>query len=291
MPVIFEEVGSQSVEVAPDGGSEEIIFKVTGTDVRDEAIATAEGVNGLLATRPLSSNLFSGMTITNVIQKYSLQHLGAGMWQGRAQYGRRQPRLTGDVVPCFDCTGGTAHITTSKQTGSKWSASGETATPPDFGGAIGVNNDNVDGADVVVPVFKLTLDWFPPVSQMTPAFINALRLLTGTTNAAAWGGFDPGVLLFMGWTGQPRSFDDWALSLHFIGADSFETEQQTLTIGNIINVKKAAHDYIWIRYKQAESNSFGVKRPQFAYVERVYDSAAFDVIPVGDTPWIGINYG
>lgn len=149
--------------------------------------------------------------------------------------------------------------------------------PPDFRGAIGVSNDAVEGVDVTIPVFKFTYTWYPAAHLVTPAYVIQLMAATGKTNESDWKGFQAGEVLFLGPSGAPRGFDDWEISFHFIASPNV----QGLKVGDIENIIKNGHDYLWVRFKNAiEANSV-IKVPEFAYVERVYDPGDFGLLGIG----------
>jgi hypothetical protein len=58
------------------------------------------------------------------------------------RYGIRPPSEVGESSFAFDTSGGTQHITQSLATIASYAATG---TPPNFGGAVGVTHDSVEG--------------------------------------------------------------------------------------------------------------------------------------------------
>lgn len=160
---------------------------------------------------------------------------------------------------------------------------------PDYKQAIGVSGDSVEGCDKIIPMFKFRLDYYPATALMTPAYILALYNLQArpvNADVVNMGGitFDAGTLLYLGPTGQPRGFDDWELGLNFIASPNV----QGIRIGDIINIDKRGHDYLWCRYMDAVDRSVGIKVPQFAFVERIYDSGDFTTLGLTGIPVQGL---
>ena len=96
-----------------------------------------------------------------------------------------------------------------KQTGScgarghaGYAASG---TVPDFGGAIGVTHDNVEGVDITIPVYSFPETHFLDAAFVTPGYYGTLFNLTGKVNDASFKGLAAGECLFLGASGSIRS--------------------------------------------------------------------------------------
>ena len=92
-------------------------------------------------------------------------------------------------------------------------------TAPDFGGAIGVDNDgNVNGVDITMPVMHFSETHFFKASCVTTTFKKRLAGLTGTINKSAFRGFQAGEVLFLGAAGTRRgtdSEDEWEITYRF----------------------------------------------------------------------------
>ena len=131
MPVTVEEKWDSRETTLGDGASVDLRFVIRGTD--DDVAAHAN----LLAVSP---PLYGGL----VRQTSHIERIAEDAWEGSVRYGLLEPPETGDSTFQFDTGGGTQHITQGLGTVGAYSASGP---PPDFGGAIGVTSDNVEGVD------------------------------------------------------------------------------------------------------------------------------------------------
>ncbi len=218
-----------------------------------------------------------------MLQTYEIEHKGNGVWNGVAHYGKRQPRQTGTAWFQFDATAGTTHIQISKETVSTNNEVG--GVLPDFQNVIGFNGQTVDGCDISIPVFKVTISYYCPTSDITQDYINALTENIGT-NDAPWGQWDEGEVLYLGTVGQPRGYDDWELTMHFLVAKN-ETQ---LNVGNITQIAKDGHDYIWVLFKNDDSPSKRlIMVPDVAFVERVYDKIDFTKLGLPDK-WEAVGF-
>src|SRR5262245_6293465 len=126
---------------AGDNSSVDLVYTIDGTD--DDQAARA----ALASTAPATHG-----ALNRDDDSLHVEPVGQYLWEGKARYvpSALQPQ-TGDATFSFDTSGGTQHITQSRQTINKYAPPGKTA--PDFGGAIGVTHDSVEGVDITVPVF------------------------------------------------------------------------------------------------------------------------------------------
>jgi hypothetical protein len=175
----------------------------------------------------------------------------------------------------LDTGGGTQHITQSRATVSKHAPVGETA--PDFKGAIGVTTDSVEGTDITIPVFNFAETHYVPTAAVTDGYKLALFNLTGKVNSAAFRGFQPGEVLFLGASGSKRGKDDWEITFRFAAS----LNVAGLGVGDIVGIDKKGWEYLWVRYADAEDENVLVKQPIAAYVEQVYQEADFSGLGIG----------
>lgn len=269
--VTIERVASRATTVGVENPSRDLAFRVQHTydDEEVEALAATE--------LPATITLPSGLLL--VLQNFRYEHLGGGVWDLDAHYGRREPRATGASSFTFDTSGATVHITQSKETVASYAVSG---TAPDFKGAIGVNNDSVEGTDITVPLFAFQETHQIPVGMLTPSYVDKLYRLTGRTNAAAWTStkgyeFDAGEVLFLGASGSERSLEDAEVAFRFVASPNVTD----LSIGDILSaISKGGWEYLWVRYQDDEDENVLVKVPVAVYVERLYDPGNY-----GDLAW------
>lgn len=214
--------------------------------------------------------------VTCVFQSYRFKELGGGCWEFFAKYGRREPNQTNAVTAQFDATGGTSHITQSIQTLQKKFDAGETVVY-DFGGAIGVSNDGVEGTDIETPGYSFQYTIYLPIALWTPTYRLRLRKLSKKYNNAAWSSpegdiFEAGEVRYRGFQASRRGFDDVELTHLFHAEDN-----RILTAGGITGITKRGQDYVWYRYAESDDTSGApiLKYPVAAYVEEVYHPGNF----------------
>ncbi len=148
---------------------------------------------------------------------------------------------------------------------------------PDYKQAIGVDRERVQGCDITIPIFKFTFQYYPATALVTADYIVTLCNLAGKVNAAVWKGFQPGEVLFLGPSGQPRGLDDWEITMHFIASPNVHD----LKVGDIENIVKEGHAYLWVKFEDAVSQNALTKVPSAVYVERVYDEDDFTRLGIG----------
>jgi len=196
----------------------------------------------------------------------------------------------------FDTGGATQHITQSIPSDGfpegedrfhDDSVEGSPAAP-NMRGAIGVDGDSVQGVDIVVPQLTWTETYDVPAQYVTTAYIKKVSTLTGTVNAADFRGFAAGEVLFLGASGSQQWDEDkgdgpWSLSYKFVAAANQGPEKTfpAITIGEIENIKKDGHDYLWVRYEDAVESNTLLKKPKFVYVNKVYRRQPFADLGIG----------
>jgi len=207
------------------------------------------------------------------LNEWTVREAGNGLWSGTLRY----TLSSSDDEFTFDTGGGTQHITQSLSTIASYAPSGLAA--PDFQGAIGVSDDRVEGADIVVPTYQFSETHRFTDTYVASGFKAVLFGMTGRMNDATFKGLAAGECLFLGASGTKRGVDAWSITFRFAGAPNVTGQ----TIGDITGIAKLGWDYMWIRYAEsADTIAFClVKRPIGVYVERVYGTGDFSTLGIG----------
>jgi hypothetical protein len=215
-------------------------------------------------------------------ESYSVSYLGDEAWQLTINYEKTgaDDEATAPLkrARSFDTTGGTQHKTQAEAE----SRFGSNA--PDQQKAIGVDSNGVNGVDIVVPQLSWQESYDVPNSYVTSAWIRGVAGVTGTTNNAAFRGFEAGEVLFLGCSGS-QEWDDqkgsgpWSLSFRFAASKNVTGE----TIGDITGIAKKGHEYLWVRYEDAGSSGSLLKKPRAVYVNKVYKDSNFSALGIGVT--------
>jgi hypothetical protein len=205
-------------------------------------------------------------------------------WDVRVDYGRRGGRLqipqTGDIIWSGSTLGGTQRITSPLAPGTPYTDPSVTELPEDWGNAIGVTKDSVEGADIVVPVDAFQATMYIRNRQW-PIIRGYIKAMTGSVNDDDWEAdgedFEAGEVLFLGATWQKRTEvdpHDYEVTFHFAGSPNVED----LTVGGITVEEKQGWDYLDITYESEESGAFLIKKPIIATVHKVYRRSNFDLL-------------
>lgn len=221
-------------------------------------------------------------------ESYSVSYLGDDAWQLTVDYVKDGVEDGTDPLKrsrSFDTTGGTQHITQAYPVGSGNTLDFERrfpSTATNMSGAIGVDDNGVNGVDIVVPQLQWQESYDVPNAYVTAAYIRSVASITGTVNAAAFRGFQAGEVLFVGCTGSQewdtqKGDGPWSLSYRFVASPNVTGQ----TIGSITGVAKGGHDYLWVRYESAVSGSDLMKRPKAVYVSKVYKDGDFSLLGIG----------
>jgi hypothetical protein len=213
-------------------------------------------------------------------ESYSIAFLGDNAWQVTINYEKTgaEPSTPDPMkrARSFDTTGGTQHKTQAEAE-RKYGTNA-----PDQQKAIGVDGNGVNGVDIVVPALQWQEQYDVPNAYITAAYVRGLAGLTGTTNNAAFRGFEAGEVLFVGCSGSQEWDDEkgkgpWSLSYRFVASKNVTGE----TIGSIIGIEKKGHEYLWVRYEDSVSGSNLLKTPKAVYVNKVYKDADFSALGIG----------
>lgn len=239
-----------------------VMYMVWGSTDEADIISALQGS---------ASATFQGIPLKG----FRLSHEGAGVWECSAEYAYERGT---DVDPAFsfDTTGGTAKITQAKATIGGYAASGYGV--PNFGGAIGVTKDSIEGTEIIVPKYSFSETFFFDSSVVDGAFKATIFSLTGTVNNGTFRGFSAGEVLFEGVRGSRRGTGKWELTYHF----SASPNVTGLTVGTITGIAKKGWEYLWVRYQDFDdaTGGFAVKRPVVVMIERVYDSGDYSLLGI-----------
>ena len=269
MPVSVREKFQSRESTTGQSAQVDLAFVVEGTD--DDIVAKSS----LLSSSP---TLYDGL----VRQSAHIEPVGPGLWDGLVRYGlpENQEPETGESSFSFDTGGGTQHITQSIQTIARHAA----GTAPDFGGAVGVTHDSVEGVEITVPIYQFSETHYLADSVVTPAYRGTLFYLTGKVNSASFRGLAPGECLFLGASGSKRGTGvgaggDWEITFRFAASPNVTG----LTVGSIGGISKKGWEYMWVRYADSEDAAAKVlvKKPVAVYIEKVYELANFSQLGIG----------
>lgn len=254
--------------------SDEIGYIVFGADDHSEALAA------LNSAVPPSFG-------SNVLDDVTVKQIGEELWEGTARYldpeskGEKEEQIKeiGDETFTFRTGGATQHITQDKFGTDPYTWA---TFPPDFGGAIGVNGDSVDGVDIVIPSLQFQITAKMPLSIFNVEYVKTCARLTGRVNAAPFRGFAPGEVLFMGLSGSKAGRESIDLTFDF-GAEENATG---LSIGSgsheITGIAKKGWEYLWVHYFSYDDpdSKKRVTKPHSAYVARVYGPGDFSLLGI-----------
>jgi hypothetical protein len=227
-------------------------------------------------------------------QSLDVQPLGNKWWIGSAVYvapalmdgdGTEDGQIE-NLFPAsvsFDTTGGTEHITQAFYDGDgDWGGeatfAGEGVFPPSYEGAINVSGGQVNGIDVVSPVFNFTETWTMPTQFLTADYIASLYDLTGKTNETEFRIFKRGECLFMGARSELQRGDFRAAVTFSFSARPTEIGKK---VGRITIPNKEGWQYVWVQYEDSVDNANLIKKPKYAYLNDIYGKGDFGRLGIG----------
>jgi len=228
-------------------------------------------------------------------ESYSVEYQGDDCWKVTINYEKIGADDSTQTAPLkrarsFDTSGGTKHVTESVTGADKAAYAAGGTTPTSMGGAIGVDDNGVNGVDVVDPALQWQESYDVPSNYVTSAYIRNLAILTGTVNEAAFRGFAAGEVLFVGASGShewddQRGYGPWSLSFKFVASPNAGAGKTlpALTVDTITGIEKGGHDYLWIQFAKIEDSAKAqmARRPFAVYVDKVYKDGDFSLLGIG----------
>lgn len=266
MALDIQELFSGRVETVSESDPKlEIVYVVTGAADESEVIVYA-GAN--------IPTLYEDLTRVSFVVD---ERVNETTWKVRANYEKKQ---IDEEKPqrSFDTSGGTQHITQSLETVGKFGTIDN--DPPDLGGAIGFDGESVQGVDVTAPVFNLQETHYFTKAQVTNTYMGTIFRATGKVNSEQFRGFNAGECLFLGASASQRLDEDWEITFKFAALPN----RTAFTVGDIAVTEKLGWDYMWVRYGDEvdDASKSLIKKPVAVYVERVYETADFADLGLGE---------
>jgi len=266
MPITVEEDGKNSRVGWKEDEGGDLVYVVEGSDEQEEIIAAVRSVTGLFYQG-------FGRGLIKITEQ-----IAPGTYRVEVPY-RFGNNPDGKYASewSVSSTGGTAHITTSIQTVQSYGP----APRPNYQGGIGVTKDAVEGVDIIVPQFLRTETHWWYREAITQGYIQSLFAATGKVNSQPFREMSAGEALFLGFTWDGRGgLEPWRFTYSFMGLPNVTNK----TVGTITGINKRGHEYLWVSFEEVVDNNKVVKRPKYAYVERVYESTDFGAFGIG-TGW------
>jgi hypothetical protein len=239
-------------------------------------ISVGEFNDAIVQSYALAVTPIYAMTPAGILRRQNIgvRETGHAQYEVSVEYGKKN-REVGSINFSFDTTGGTFKVKAGKQHIHTYYPSGTTGTPdPDpYKGAIGVQNGEVEGVDLVIPALKLVYTFKHPAGIISAAYMKTLARATGKTNLNPFQSFDVDELLFIGATGNEGTDSDSEVVYNFIAIQN----ETSLTIGTEFSgIAKKGHECLWIEFvDHLASDATSAVKPKRVFIERVYDPIDF----------------
>lgn len=236
----------------------EFIYRASGTSPPNDNVFVHAFARG---ATPAVVALASGDILYR--QDIQIQAEGYDVWTVTVPYAEKGDKPpTGQWTFNFDTTGGSFHIKASKATVNSYGTS-----PPNYKQLIGVNGDDVEGADIVIPALKINVTYSHPLGVVTIALAKTLARLTSKVNSTTFLTFDAGEVLYLGSTGSDGTNSAAEVGYAFACSENLQNQ----IVGAITGIQKDGWDLAWIKWKDDVDADLPVKVPEFVYIERVYE--------------------
>lgn len=248
----FEE---RPISRASSGQEPEITLNYVATGTQDEQYVHSFA---LAATPSVYSTIY-GLLFRQDVQ---IEPAGFNVWYVAVPFAKNK-RDIGSFHLNFDTTGGTAVIKAAKAKGKVYTAAGAADNDKRV---IGVNGDNVEGAEITIPSLKLTARFTHPAAVITIPKIKQLANITGMVNEKEFLEFDPGETLFLGCSGSEGTDAKTEVSYHFACSSNLQNE----IIAGITVLEKDGWDFLWFEFADDTEDAEPVKKIKKIHVDKVY---------------------
>lgn len=237
---------------------------------------------------------YPGANVQLIAQSYSVDYLGDDAWHVEIQYEKEGADDESKPDPlrrsrAFDTSGATQHITQAQiKNGDELCEWKYPSSAPALNGAIGVDDNGVNGVDIIVPQLTWTETYDVPSKYVTSNYIKTVAELTGSVNDGNFRSFREGEVLFLGASGSQewnseKGDGPWTLSYKFAASPNAGAGERlpAFSIGDIDDIEKWGHEYLWVRYESSVASSSLLKKPKAVYVNRVYPHRDFSGLGIG----------
>lgn len=177
----------------------------------------------------------------------------------------------------FETGQGRSRVYVGLQSMGNYGLNGDAA--PDFGAAINVSEDKVEGVDIVTPQPTFTETVVLPIDVVTNGYKRLLNTLCGSVNNAAFRSYQPGEVLFVGAQGEQITPVSWRVTFKFMTSDNVVGQM----FDGIGPVTKEGWDYLWFRFQERVDTGSGalIRKAVSGHVVRVYRRADFGFLGIG----------
>lgn len=213
------------------GSTADFVYYITGTTSWSAARAA------LLAE---VSQQFEG----TILKKIRLVQIGIELFEATLNYSdaiTSQPRWS------FDTTGNTARVTHGFTEFRFGPAGPNDPDVPTMDGALQVIDGKVEGTEIVIPGLKFQITRAIPKWFMTDAYVDTIESLTGSVNQDIYANRAAQALLFLGATGSQAGKGNPEITYYFVAG-----KHATLQIGQIPNIAKKAHQFLWVDWADVD---------------------------------------
>lgn len=250
-----ERPGSRAI-VGGTSATRTDLFVLGGTN--DQAAAYAIAIN-------LSAPFAEAAGQVLYRQDVKLTHEGHDLWYVEVPYARRSQENASYRLSSAT-SGRSQRVFQSKAT-TKYGP----ANPPDHKGAIDVHNDEVRGAEIIIPSTRFTYEVTWPQGVVSEQFMIAVGAQVGKKNLNPWHGMKAGEALFSGHNVEQGTGQKTVMRYEI----DYSPNLENATIAGIANVNKDGWDLAWEVRVDKDDQGQPVKPAKWIYVERVYDAIDF----------------
>jgi len=216
-------------------------------------------------------------------QNISQSSPGGDLYHFDVTYGP-VPRGVGEWSWSSDSTGGSIHISYSKEVMDAYVPSGSTLDTDELKKSTAIGEDKltgqIEGMEMLIPASKRSYTYTYPRGVVTEAYMDYLEAITGIVNSAPWHLRPAGEVLFLGARTQSTASADAKCSVTFEVAMSKNLTDQTFGVSGhdqITGIDKKGHHFLDVRFLDVEGgDGHPNKKIKYIKIHRVYEELDFN---------------
>ena len=194
------------------------------------------------------------------------------------------PRGVGEWSWSSDSTGGSIHISYSKECVDAYVPDGSTIDPDELKKSTAIGEDlltgQIEGTEMMIPASRRSYTYTYPQGVVTEAFMNYLEAITGVVNSTPWHGRPGGEVLFLGARTQSTAGANAQCSVTFEVTMSKNLTGQIFGVDGydqITDIDKKGHHFLDVRFIDVEGgDGHPNKKIKYIKIHRVYEELNFN---------------
>lgn len=215
-------------------------------------------------------------TIALFISSVNATNLGKNLWRISVTYSLpegNEAKDYGYIQYGFEAGGDTIHISQSISVRSSVARTGSGLTPPNWGGAIGVSKNGIEGADIPARGLRFNITGFFVPTDYATSLAKTWGDLAGCCNNATFLSFAAGEVMYLSCSGQGEQYKVIPIQFNFL----YKPNLSAVADPGFPALTMYGHDILDYQYVEAADGDYRIQKPMFRYVHEVSKFVNFSI--------------